>query len=178
MNKQQHLGLIRAFLTALGTSLATWGITDGHQWLPVIGIVLAFISLGWGWIWHRDPATPGKLKWSLVRKFINVCGTAAITYGIVNPERVVGIEMLVFTAGPLLAAWFSWIDNSPEDPADPDDKPPFRNLPIILLLAACIFLLPGCAGLSLSLQSPWGDAAATPDGALIITPRAIVIPGK
>ena len=58
MNKDQALGQLRAFLTALGTILATWGISDGNQWAPIIGVIIAGYSLTWGLLHHRDPNTP------------------------------------------------------------------------------------------------------------------------
>lgn len=180
MTKSQHLGVLRAVLTSLGAVLATYGIQDGNAWLPVIGVILTGFSLGWGVIWHKDPAKPGKLKWSLLRKFSNAVLSACATYGWMHPDQASGVLMLVSNLGPLIAMYASWIDNGPEDPEDLDDEPPSFGGPlkILLLLAACSFLLPGCTGLTLSLQSPWGDATATPDGAFTITPRAIVIPVK
>ena len=112
MNKEQTLGQIRAALTALGTVLATWGVNDGNQWAPAVGIIVALISVTWGLLHHRSPATPGRLSWSLVRKTWNIIGTAALTYGYLNPEKVQGIEKLLAATGPLLAAVCSWIDNS------------------------------------------------------------------
>lgn len=120
MTKDQTLGQLRTALTALGTVLATWGINDGNAWAPVTGAILALISVTWGILHHKDTATPGTLKWSLVRKLVNILGSAGITYGFLNSEKVQGIEMLVAAAGPLLAAAFSWIDN--ETPAE-DPEP-------------------------------------------------------
>lgn len=112
MNREQTLGQIRAALTALGTVLATWGWNDGHQWAPAAGIIVALVSVTWGLLHHRSPETPGRLSWSLVRKSWNIIGTAALTYGYLNPEKFQGIEILLATTGPLLASVFSWIDNS------------------------------------------------------------------
>lgn len=120
MTKAQTLGQIRTALTALGTVLATWGITEGHAWAPIVGIIIALLSATWGLLHHKNATTPGTLKWSLVRKTVNILGSAGITYGFLNTEKVQGIEMLVAALGPLLAAAFSWIDN--EAPAD-DTEP-------------------------------------------------------
>jgi len=120
MNREQTLGQIRAALTALGTVLATWGISDGHQWAPAAGIIVALISVTWGLLHHRNPTTPGRLSWSLVRKTWNIIGTAALTYGYLNPEKVHGVEILLAACGPLLATVFSWIDNSEtQTPSEP-----------------------------------------------------------
>lgn len=127
MNKSQYLGILRAFLTSLGAVLVTFGVTDGHAFLPIVGIVLSLVSLGWGVLWHRDPHKPGKIQWSLIRKFCNAVTSALATYGFLHPGQVSGVMMLVATLGPLLAVHLSFIDNSPEQPEeDSDDLPPQR----------------------------------------------------
>lgn len=129
MTKSQHLGLLRGILTSIGAALATYGINDGQQFLPVIGFILAGVSLGWGVFWHRDPAKPGKIHWSLVRKFANAGLTAVATYGWMKPEQASDILMVIANLGPFIAMYASWIDNSPEDPDDDlDDAPPFRGI--------------------------------------------------
>lgn len=175
MNKEQTLGQIRAALTAAGTVLATWGINDGNAWAPVTGVVIALISLTWGWLHHKDPVTPGSLKWSLVRKFANVAGSAAITYGMLNPEKVHGIEVLIATLGPLLASWFSWIDNSDDAPSD-DDEPKAKT-GLWLLLLCLPFLLPGCSGypITAKIDTEYGTITSDAKGGIIIAPRANVI---
>lgn len=149
MNKEQKLGQFRAALTAAGTVLATWGINDGNAWAPLTGLIIAVISATWGVLHHKDPARPGSLKWSLVRKAVNAAGAAAITYGWLNPEKVQGMEMLLAALGPLIAAWFSWIDNSEGDDGDgyepPDPPKPNINLLLLLLAVGCLLALPGCA---------------------------------
>jgi hypothetical protein len=139
MTKNQTLGQLRALLTAIGTVLTTWGITDGNQWAPVVGVIIAGISLTWGWLHHKDPATPSTLEWSLVRKFVNIAGSAAVTYGILNPDRVGAIATTVAALGPLLAASYSWIANS-----DDDTTPP--AIPVWLFLIALTPFLHSCAG--------------------------------
>ena len=138
MKKEQALGQIRELLAALGAVLVTWGISDGNQWSPVIGVLIAAYSLTWGLLHHRDPATPGRMSWSLVRKFINVLGTALVTYGVLHPDRFNALVPLVAALGPLLAAHFSWVDNNPED--GPQDPGP----PLWIFLLALIPLLPSC----------------------------------
>lgn len=120
MNKNQYLALLRTFLTTLGAVLATYGFTDGHAWLPVIGVALSGLSVGWGVLWHRDPAKPGKIKWSLVRKFVNALTSAAATYGWMRPDQVDGVVMLFATLGPLLALNFSLIDSA-DAPSEPEN---------------------------------------------------------
>lgn len=174
MNKDQTLGQIRAALTAAGTVLATWGINDGNAWAPIVGVVVAAISLTWGLLHHKDPATQGSLKWSLVRKFANVAGSAAITYGLLNPEKVQGIEMMVATLGPLLASWFSWIDNSETDDSGDESG---GNTGLWLLMLFVVLLLPGCANMPIhaSLETPYGDITTDSKGTIVIAPRANVI---
>ena len=92
MTKDQFLGQIRAILTAAGSALATWGLDDGNAWAPIVGIILALVSCTWGLLHHRDPATPGVVSWSAVRKLLNLIGSAAVTYGFLNPEKVGSIE--------------------------------------------------------------------------------------
>jgi len=170
MKKDQLLGQIRTALTALGTMLATWGVNDGNQWAPVTGLVIAILSATWGILHHRDPATPGKLSWSLVRKALNAAGAAAITYGYLNPEKVQGIEMLFAAMGPLAASMFSWIDNSADDiPPGPD------GLHILLLLGTLCFLLPGCAGVPLRVDSDFGTLTTDAKGGITFAPRAGII---
>lgn len=123
MNQSQYLGIIRAFLTSLGAALLTFGITDGHAFLPIVGIVLSIVSLGWGVLWHRDPKKPGKIKWSLVRKFCNSVTSALATYGFLHPDQVSGLMMLIATLGPLLAAHLSFVDNSSSEEEEYPSKP-------------------------------------------------------
>ncbi len=174
MNKDQFLGQVRAALTAAGAVLATWGINDGNDWAPITGIVVTFISLSWGWLHHRDPATSTTFKWSLFRKLINVAGSALITYGLLNPEKVQGVEVLIAALGPLLASWFSWIDNSPANPTDDDTRPPDG---LWLILAAILFIMPSCAEFPINaqIQTPYGDITTDSKGGLLIAPRADVI---
>ena len=173
MNKDQTLGQIRAFLTAAGAALATWGINDGNAWVPVVGVLVAVISVTWGLLHHKDPATQGTLQWSLVRKLLNVAGSAAITYGILNPEKVQGLEMLAATLGPLLASMCSWIDNSSD--GDPDDGPPTH---LWILAGAAILFLPSCAGLTINASTPYGDVSTDAKGHVIIAPKPVIIPSK
>jgi hypothetical protein len=177
MSKAQTLGLVGSTLTATGTVLATWGINDGHQWAPIVGIVLALVSLTWGLLHHKDPATPGTLKWSLVRKTINVAGSAAITYGFLNPERVQGIEVLAASLGPLLAAWFSWIDNETTAGDDGDPGPDGLHL-LLALICLTALLLPSCADFPVtgSIQTPYGTITTDAKGGIVLAPRPIVIP--
>jgi len=146
MTKNQKLGTFRAVLTALGASLATWGVNDGNQWAPVIGAILAIISATWGVLHHCDPSTPSTIRWSLVRKAANAIGSALVTYGALNPEKVAGLEMLIAAFGPLLALWFTQIDNS-ESAGEEEDIDPLKpniNLLLFLLAAGCLLALPGC----------------------------------
>ena len=114
MTTSQKLGQIRALLTALGSVLTVYGLSDpaGQSWMILIGVIMAFISLTWGVLHHRDPQNPGRISWSLFRKFANLAGTAAVTYGIMHPDRVDSLEVLLAALGPILASSFSWIDNS------------------------------------------------------------------
>ena len=174
MNKDQTLGQIRAALTAAGTVLATWGINDGNSWAPIVGVVVAAISLTWGLLHHKDSTTQGSLRWSLVRKFANVAGSAAVTYGLLNTEKVHGLEMLIASFGPLLASWFSWIDNSE---ADGDDNGTGGDAGLLLLLMCSVLILPGCANMPIhaSLETPYGDITTDSKGAIVIAPRANMI---
>lgn len=121
MDTNPTLGQIRAILTALGAALTVWGLHDpsGQAWMPIVGILMAFLSLTWGILHHRDPRKPGRISWSLFRKFLNITGTAAVTYGVMHPERFTSLETLIAALGPILAASFSWIDNSEIKPTDP-----------------------------------------------------------
>lgn len=171
MSKEQFLGQFRAILTALGTVLTTWGISDGNNWTPAIGVILVVASIVWGLVHHKDPQTAGQLSWSLVRKLVNVAGTAAVTYGLTSPEKVNGVAMLVATAGPFLAAWFSWIDNSESNDSNID------GLNILIALLAVTALLPGCSGLTLTAVTPYGDVSTT-DGHTTVALRPIIIDEK
>ncbi len=171
MNKNQSLGALRAFLTALGTMLATWGFSDGHNFTPIIGVILTGFSLSWGVFHHKDPSTPGKMSWSLFRKFINVLCSAAATYGFLHPDKVSAIAPFLAALGPILAARFSWIDNSDPQPEGQEDEPPPFDMPILLLLAALTIFLPSC-GLNVQARTPYGDATLSPEGRLSIIPKA------
>lgn len=166
MNKQQKLGQLRAALTAAGTALATWGVNDGNAWAPVVGLVIALVSATWGILHHKDPAKPGSLRWSLVRKAFNAAGAAAITYGWLNPEKVQGMEMLIAALGPLVASWFSWIDNSDKNDGDGYDEPdpPRRGdvgLWLMFIAVTSFLLMPGCT----VTVTPDGSVSATIDDA-------------
>jgi hypothetical protein len=169
MNKEQTLGQLRAALTAVGTALATWGVSDGNQWAPIIGVIIAGISLTWGLLHHKDPSTPGTLSWSLVRKLANVAGSALVTYGMLNPERVAAVTAVIAALGPLLASRYSWVANTSED--DDTGPPP---LPVMLLLASLVCLMPSCAPgdeypltATISFRDPTSGAKA----GLTYTPR-------
>lgn len=124
MTKQQKLGALRALLTAIGASLATWGFDDGNSWAPATGALIAIISATWGVLHHKDPNVPSTIRWSLVRKAVNALGAAAATYGYLNPEKVAGIEMVVATLGPVLAIVFSCVDNREDDDGFGEPSPP------------------------------------------------------
>lgn len=138
MTKDQFQGQLREVLAAAGTALATWGVSDGHQWDPVAGVIAALVSVTWGVLHHRDPDKPGRLRWSLVRKLANVTGAAVVTYGFVSPEKVDSLLAMLAVIGPMLALAFSFIDN--------DDGKGGRGGTScwIFLLASLSLLLPGC----------------------------------
>lgn len=169
MTKQQKLGQLRALLTAAGTFIAAWGYNDpsGQDWQPIVGIFVAFVSITWGLLHHRDPDKSGTIKWSLVRKLANSAGSAAIGYGAVHPDKVANAEMFIAALGPLLAAWFSWIDNSPgtdDDDGYGEPDPPRKGdvaLWLIFLAASCLIFLPGCT----VTVAPDGTVSATIDDA-------------
>jgi len=177
MNKQQKLGQVRAFLTAAGASLATWGFNDGNAWAPIVGIILAAISGTWGLLHHKDPTTAGSLRWSLVRKFANVAGSACITYGFLNPERVQGIEVLIASAGPLLASWFSWIDN---ESMDDDELNGGGGTNMLWIVGFASILLTSCAEFPINarIDTDYGTIETDAKGGLVIRPipRVIRIP--
>jgi hypothetical protein len=175
MNKDQTLGQIRALLTASGSALATWGITDGNAWAPITGALLAIISATWGVLHHKDPARPGVIKWSLVRKAVNAIGTAAITYGLINPEKVDGAEMVLASLAPFAAMAFSWIDNDSDD----GDKGP-DGINLLLLVSFLAFLIPSCADFPIvaRLETEYGTVETDSKGGVVIRPipRVIRIP--
>lgn len=178
MNKPQLLGLLRGLFTAFGTMLAVHGLSDGNNWQPVAGIGLALASLFYGMLYHKDPENPGKLRWSLVRKLVNVTGSAMVMYGYTRPEKVEAIVAAVAAMGPFFALFFSFVDNT-----TPDDDEPFdiKKVPLWLLLAcAGCLLLPGCAGFPITamLDTHYGSATLDAKGQLVIAPKArpITIP--
>jgi hypothetical protein len=172
MKKEQALGQIRTFLTAAGTVLATWGISDGNGWAPVTGVIVALISLLWGIAFHRDPNNPGKLKWSLLRKFINVAGSAAVTYSFVSQDRVDAMMALVAALGPLAAATFSWVSND-------DGRPAGSRLPVILFLAALsVLLFPSCSGFDYSARVFVLDPESGAKGGLTFSEDGTEITGR
>lgn len=163
MNKEQALGQLRAALTASGTVLTTWGVSDGNLWAPVIGVLLAGYSFTWGLLHHKDPSTSGGVSWSLLRKLVNAVGTALVTYGVLNPERLDAIAVLIAALGPLLASRYSWIDNKlPND--EPPSNPP-AVLSLLLLLPLCVLLsscsLPFTARIVYTDETTGGTAEMT-----------------
>lgn len=169
MNKDQHLGLLRAALLAFGAGLATFGVCDNIQWQAILGCIMALISMGWGLWWHRDPNTPGMLKWSLVRKLVNGLGSVAAVYGYKHPEKIAAITQFVAAIGPLLAAYFSWISNAPEDEEKEDDG---MNVPLIAIGFLFFFLLPSC-GVPLKLVSPYGTYTQDAKGGMSAQTEAL-----
>ena len=155
MKKEQTLGALRAFLTTLGSALATWGLADpaGGAWAPVTGLILAAASLVWGTWFHRDPATPGRLRWSLVRKLGNALFTALVTYGVTSSETAATADLLLANLGPLLVAMgFSVADNqAPSGNGGGKGSPPGSSgggaTLLLLALAALLAtgLLTGCS---------------------------------
>lgn len=174
MTKEQTLGQIRAALTAAGTVLATWGINDGNAWAPIVGGIVAVLSVTWGLLHHRDPLTQGQLKWSVLRKCVNVLGSAGITYGLLNPEKVEGVDALLAALGPLLASVWSWIDNEPD--TDLDDGPGDIHL-LLLIGAVSLLLLPGCAEFPITgrIDTEFGSITTDAKGGLVIRPIPHVI---
>lgn len=170
MTKNQQLGQLRAVLLALGSALATWGFSDRNQWAPIVGIILAGWSLTWGLLHHKDPATPGTLSWSLVRKFANALGAAAVTYGWCHPDKVDSIMKILPLLGPILAGWFSWISNAPEEGDDggPYDGP--NGLASLIAIGFLFFfLLPSCnpnAPVPFKLKTPYGVLSQDAKGGL------------
>lgn len=141
MTKDQKLGQFRALLTTLAGVLIAWGFTDEHGWMPVIGVLLALFSLIGGIRTHLDKTKPGGIAWSLVRKVANAAGAAAVTYGFTSPEQSESMSHLIGAAGPILAGFFSWIDNDQGDFGPPGVGP---GVGMILMLLAGVFLLPSC----------------------------------
>lgn len=137
MTKEQAIGQLREVLTAAGAVLATWGISDGNGWAPAIGAVLALASLLWGVAWHRDKGKPGKVRWTLVRKFVNALGAAAVTYGVLNPDKVQSVDTLLAAIGPVVASATSWISNGGDGTSS--------GSPLLLVVALMpFFALAGC----------------------------------
>jgi hypothetical protein len=156
MTSNQKSGQIRAMLTALSGVLVAWGISDGHGWMPIIGMMLATVSLLGGILAHRGGSAPGGVAWSLVRKTINATGAALVTYGITSPEQAESVYLFTGALGPLLASAFSWIDN------DEPGAPPFGGFGMIFLLLAATLFLPSCTipvALSASYDDPETGAA-------------------
>lgn len=142
MTKEQKLASLRAVMTSAGAMLATWGFTDpaSGAWMPVVGIVIAAVSAGWGVVFHRDPDNPGKLRWSLVRKLANATGTALVTYGFVSDGKAESMMDFIGTIGPFLAMFFAWIDND-DDPTGLGD---FGGMGPAIILFLATMLLSGC----------------------------------
>ena len=133
--KEQYLGQVRALLTALGSVLVVFGMHYGHAWEPVIGTLMVGASLAWG-LYHKegwDAFSSG------FRKLVNAAGSAAVTYGVLSPEKSGAILGLV---GPVLVLFGSWRANESRRPVDPDKE--FWGL-LMLLMALGLCLLPtGC----------------------------------
>lgn len=195
MTKNQQLGQLRAILLAVGSALTTWGLSDGNQWAPVIGVILAIWSLTWGLLHHKDPANPGTLSWSLVRKLANALGAAAVTYGWCHPDKVDAIVKILPLLGPALAGWFSWISNAPEEG---DDGGPYDGPNGVASLIAIgflfFFLLPSCveyplvarvvtphgtlerdAKGGLTVSSEYADVSRSADGTVTVTPKKPIV---
>jgi hypothetical protein len=140
MTNDQKLGQLRALFTTLAGVLVAWGVNDGHNWMPIVGVLLAVTSLAGGIRAHLDPAKPGKLAWSLIRKALNAGGAAAVTYGALSADQAANLALFLGALGPILASVFSWIDN--DDGSHLDFGGP--GLPMILLLLAAVMFLPSC----------------------------------
>lgn len=149
MKKEQILGQLRFLLTATGTALATWGFTDGHSWEPVIGIIMVLFSLTWGFLYHKKPGSSGKVYWSLVRKAVNIIGTALVTYGYVDTGKVESIDQIVAALGPILAGLFSFIGNG-------DGKVSVNKFNNLILMAFVAFGLSACSNSSTTRITPDG----------------------
>jgi hypothetical protein len=48
----------------------------------------------------------------------------------------------------------------------------------LLVVVSATLLLPGCAGWSIDIRSPYGDASSVDGGPLSISPRPLIIPTK
>lgn len=108
MNKEQILGQVRELLTAGGAVLAVYGLHYGHQWEPVIGVLVLGIALAWG-LYQKEGWDS---IYSTVRKLANTAGSAAVTYGILAENQAAALLGLV---GPALALLGSWRSNGAEE---------------------------------------------------------------
>lgn len=171
MTSSQALGQIRVLLTALSGVLITWGITDGHGWAPITGIIMAALSLGIG---IRRHLHTGSLPWSLVRKLANASGAAAVTYGVLHPEQMDKILALIAAMGPLLAGVGSFIANDEGPDID------FGGGSPMLLILFGIFLLglPSCAGWDATGQAYILDATSGAKAGLTLTGEGTTFFGK
>jgi len=140
-NKDKAMGQLRAALTATGSALATWGVTDGNEWAPVVGVILALVSVLWGVAFYRKKDEKMTVRYSLIRKLVNAVGVALITYEVTSPEQIDKILVLVGALGPIIASSFSWVVNSEGDTTGGTGK----YLPGLLLVAgALVTLFPSC----------------------------------
>lgn len=135
MNKEQTLGQVRAFLSALAGVLIAFGLKDGHGWEPTIGIAMLGVSLTWG-LYHKEGWSS---VWSVARKLLNALGAAAATYGFLTPEKA---EAMVGLVGPIISIITSWKANG-----DGSTKPPTGlALPLIMAFGISMcFFSSGCA---------------------------------
>jgi len=101
---EQTLGQVRALLSALAGVLIAFGLKDGHQWQPAIGVAVLGISFTWG-LYNK---TGMAALWSTLRKLLNTGITAAATYGFLSTDRA---EALIALIGPVVIMVMSWKAN-------------------------------------------------------------------
>jgi hypothetical protein len=141
--KSKLLGTANELLMAIGAALITFGVNATQSHIETgAGLILAILSLVLTFQRHEG----ADLIKSGVRKVLSAAGGAAVAFGLVTPDKV---EALMAVVGPILAIAWSVNDKGAKVP---------KGLPLILITALVVFILPACSSTSLVF---------TPDGCIL-----------
>jgi drug/metabolite transporter superfamily protein YnfA len=148
MKKDKLLGLIRELLMAVGAGLLTYGVQVSAGVIEAsIGAIMVVASLVWALRFNEGAET----VFTLVRKLLSAAGGVGVALGVITPEK---LEAMLLVVGPLISlAWSVYSKGGSLPPA----------VPAILLFFGMGFLSMSGTSCSFSYDPVTGRAILSPD---------------
>lgn len=139
MKKEQIMGLLREFLTALGGLV--WAGSAG--WPSLVGLIVMVASLVWGFYYNEG----AEIIYTAIRKLLSAAPAVGVELGWLDIDQATNLVALLLPASAMVWSYISKGGGNPPS-----------AFPVVILFAALSFLFPSCAGLQV-----------TPDGCLLGT---------